>query len=86
MVLIETMVVWIPIIATDCPTGPWELLSNNFLVKLDHTIIESLTQKMIDVLEWKLDTDKQIQENTKKLDQFSLETNIRNWIKLFQSL
>lgn len=97
VVLIESICLWIPIISTDCPTGPKELLDPDtnfaniknikktkywYLTWLQKNCIENLVSAMEDF--YKNQDIKYDNNDFKKI--FSLENNISNWKNLIESL
>lgn len=85
-VIIEALSLGVPVISTDCPTGPAEILEpwgGNYLVSLlqpEDSIISELAEKASSILENQLNRDYVITNS--KLERFERESIIDKWESL----
>lgn len=82
-VLIEAMAMGTPVIATDCPSGPHEILKGGeFGSLIPVNDDQSLARAMAEVLTSHINTPSQRQELMERTNDFSLSRAVDNYIKV----
>lgn len=95
MVLLEALYIWIPIISTNCPTWPTELLTSDVHIN-GKTILKTEVGYLVDQKEASKNLATAMLEISKNpwisynvehyKDKFSQTRNINAWEEVFQSL
>lgn len=86
--LMEAMAIGLPCIATDCPTGPRDLIEKNgkmgFLVPADDA--DKLVSTIRGVIHMSADQRKEIGINARRkiLEEFSSESVVNKWLYIFE--
>jgi|GEM_PF-4996769 glycosyltransferase involved in cell wall biosynthesis len=84
MVLIEVANIGeLPVLSTDCPTGPSELLEEEFLSDVDKE--EELSENMIKMIKNSTYRDKNLSLLKSRKHLFSHETISSEWSHLFET-
>ncbi len=80
-VLIEAMAVGTPVVATDCPSGPMEILQGGQYGKLTQVgDIDGLAQAIIETL----DQPSQSERLKQRADEYSLERSLEDYLQILQ--
>lgn len=75
-----------PIISTNCPTGPNELISKEFLVNFSEDITQELAYKMEEIYLWKLSIPQAILKNKEKSLLFDDKKIKKKWKRYISAL
>ena len=86
-VIVEAMAVGCPVVATDCPTGPGEIIThmkNGMLVKVDDE--KDLARAIATILKDSVLSSRLSQEGIKRAGDFSVKKSIQEYERIFQSI
>lgn len=87
MVIVEAMALGCPVVATDCPVGPRELIGDNengILVPMKDP--ERMAEAMIRIIEDEELRRRIVENGKRKAQEFSISTSVRKMEELFKEL
>jgi len=85
--IIEAMACGVPVVSTDCPTGPKEIIENNkngILVKMGGTTL--LAKALLNVINNSVLQEQLSIEGKKRAQDFSIASSMKNYEKVFEKL
>jgi len=87
MVIVEAMALGCPVVATNCPTGPRELIGNNengILVPMRDPV--KMAEAMMRILEDRELRERIIENGRKKAEEFRISTSVQKYERFFNNL